>query len=130
MIHYIEIAGQERPLAFGMSLLLRYERESGKSIGEVFRAFSEGAALTEVLRLITLALNNGQRKHNLAQPAGTTLTERAYTLDEVADLLDDSPPDTLTRIMELFSDGMPQAEPNGEAEGEEKKSTPAAPEAS
>lgn len=121
MIHDVEISGKTYPLAFGMSLLLQYERETGKPVIGVFQSFQQGMAVEEMLRLVALAMTNGQRKRNLSAPTGVTYTNHVYTIDEVADLLDDAPFDKLANIVGLFSESMPPADGETAGEGDEEK---------
>lgn len=95
-IQTIQASGKELPISYGMAALAEFLESEGLKLADLGE-ISERFQLTTVINLIRIGLKHGARK------AGKDFS---LTIDDVADLLDDSP-DIINEAMELFAASMP-----------------------
>lgn len=111
-MNYLKIGQEQYPVSFGYGALMAYETATGVGVSATFEAFSRGESrITDVLQLIACGLENGARKAN---------APRAYTPQDVADMLDDAPDATevIAQAMQILADSFPQPD-----EAAKKKTT-------
>lgn len=100
----ITIGKQTLPISFGFGAIMQYERTTGRAVLDLFADFQSGRAMfTDVVTLLACGLNNGARKAE---------TGNGYSVDEVADLLDESenPTAVITEAMTLLAGSFAQEE--------------------
>lgn len=86
---YLKIGKKPLPFAFGMAGIRRFEQATGKPIGSLFSIFSADSdeidmskiMFSDLLLVLSCGLETGARKDGMPQN---------FTVDEVADLMDES----------------------------------------
>lgn len=99
MTKNVKVGGEDRPVKFGFAALMEFTEENGLSMAEL-ENLGDNMRLKDALFLVWVGLKHGARVEK--KPF-------TYTVEEVADWLDDDP-GAMERVLEVFGQSFSDAE--------------------
>lgn len=108
----VNIGGENRPVHFGMSAMMRLEEMTGQSLSEFLASFDDNMKMTDLITLVYCILYGG---------AVYEESEFSYSKIDVARWIDQAEGDVLNEIMFVFKDSLPTAKKSTKKESPSKK---------
>lgn len=116
MVTFIKMGGKERPVLYGMSALLAYEKNTGRNaLDDFLELDGDKVSVTLMANLLYYGVWNGYRAERL------TVDFDEY---DVADWAVE--PGVFQRAMEIFKDAFPSSAAKEDANGTKKQLQPPA----
>ncbi len=97
MVKRVNIGGEERAVKFGFAALMQFTDATGYKLADLDK-IGESLTLSEALELVRAGLTQGARVEK---------ESFKYSLEEIADWLDDSP-NALEEVLAIFTESFTQ----------------------